>query len=160
MRDDEHSKRVVLIAHCILNQNSRATGLAKNPSAMKPLVNFLLRNKIGIMQMPCPELAFKGVLRHPQTREQYDSPKFRKHCQRIANELVDQIQEYSKGGIELKLVLGVQGSPSCAVDVPSAGIFMDELRSALNSKRFSAQSYEICSERLREDIAQLKKLIK
>lgn len=160
MRDNQHSKRVVLIAHCILNQNSRATGLAKNPSAMKPLVNFLLRNKIGIIQMPCPELAFKGVLRQPQTREQYDSTKFRKHCQKIANELVDQMQEYAKGGIELKLVLGMQGSPSCAVDVPSVGIFMEELRSALNGKKFSVQFYEICCERLRKDVAQLRKLIR
>ena len=84
---------------------------------------------------------------------------FRTHCRKIAEELANQIQEYEKCGIKLKLVIGVKGSPSCSVNEIS-GIFMEELHSALNKKAISVPFYEVDLERIKENIITLEKFIK
>ena len=61
MFNDGRSKRVVLVAHCFLNQNSISDGTAVYPAAFKDLVVFFLNADIGIVQMPCPELCCLGL---------------------------------------------------------------------------------------------------
>jgi predicted secreted protein len=94
MFDDGRSGKIALIAHCILNQNSRAIGLAKRPSTVTEIVDFLARNRIGIIQMPCPEVVYAGVPRHPQTKDQCDNGTFRWQCKKIAKKAVNQIRQY------------------------------------------------------------------
>jgi predicted secreted protein len=159
MLDDKRSWKIVLVAHCILNQNARVLGLADKPGAVGDVVDFLMRSGVGIIQMPCPEFTYAGLLRQPKTREQYDNTMFRRHCRKFADEIANQISEYAKGGVKLVLVVGVDGSPSCSVKEPS-GIFMEELRSALNKHGFSAPFCEINLESLREDIAEMEKYVK
>jgi predicted secreted protein len=159
MLGDRRSCEVVLVAHCILNQNSRVLGLAKKAGAVNEVVDFLVRSGVGIIQMPCPEFTYAGLLRQPKTREQYDNAMFRRHCRKIADEIANQIQEYVKGGVKLKLVVGVDGSPSCGVK-ETPGIFMEELRSALDKLGVSAPFCGIRLECLREDIAEMKKHVK
>jgi predicted secreted protein len=159
MLKDKRSGKIALVAHCVLNQNSRVLGLAERSSTITEIVEFLTRNEIGIIQMPCPELAYAGILRLSKIKEQYDNAPFRAHCRRIAKELANQIQEYEKGGIKLKLVIGVDGSPSCGVS-ETFGILMNELRSALAEKQISAPFHGIHYARLKEDITKLEKLTK
>jgi predicted secreted protein len=172
---DKRSRQIALVAHCTLNQNSRATGLAKRPSIITEIVEFLARNEIGIIQIPCPELTYAGLLRPPQTRDQYDNVTFRMHCRKIAEDLANQVHEYEKCGIKLKLVIGIVGSPSCGVNetskentrknrlghkkVKGSGIFIEELRSALNAREISVPFYGIRYERLENDVGNLEKLI-
>lgn len=52
MFDDGRSKKVVFIAHCLLNQNSISDGTAVYPGAFKEVVEFFLNADIGIVQMP------------------------------------------------------------------------------------------------------------
>ncbi len=158
MFNDKRSGKIALITHCILNQNSRASGLAQKPSIVSEIVDFLVRNKIGIIQMPCPELAYAGVLRQPQTIEQYDNAEYRRHCRKIAEEISNQIQQYENHGIKLETVIGINGSPTCSAD--NYGIFMKELRFALDKKRISAPFYDIHYKSLKKDITKLNKLIK
>jgi predicted secreted protein len=174
--EDKRSRKIALVAHCITNQNSRAVGLAKRPSVITEIVEFLMRNQIGIIQMPCPELTYAGLLRPPQTREQYDNVMFRRRCRKIAEELANQIHEYETYGIILKLVIGIDGSPSCGVNetskenackdklghkkVKGPGILIEELRSALDEQRISVPFYGIRYERLKDDADKLEKLIK
>jgi predicted secreted protein len=68
MFKDKRSGKIALIAHCILNQNSRASGLAERSSVITEIAEFLIRNEIGIIQMSCPELAYAGVSRQPQLK--------------------------------------------------------------------------------------------
>lgn len=164
MLRDRRSGKIALVAHCILNQNSRASGLVEKSSAITEIVELLIHNGLGIIQMPCPELAYAGVSRTPQTREQYDTATFRKRCKKIAEELASQIQEYEKSGIRLKIVLGVDESPSCGVNetlnVKVSGIFIEELHSALTKRKIIVPFYGIGYERLSWDLANLKKLIR
>ncbi|MDH7477291.1 MAG: 2-thiouracil desulfurase family protein [Candidatus Bathyarchaeota archaeon] len=156
---DKRSGKIALVAHCLLNQNSRAIGLAKSLSVINEIVEFLVRKEIGIIQMPCPELAYVGVSRQPQTREQYNNANFRRCCRKMVEEIVNLVQEYAKAGVKLKIVVGIEGSPSCGVN-EILGIFMEELRSKLDEEGLSAPFYGISLERLKEDIIELEKLVK
>ena len=175
MLNDKRSGRIVVVAHCILNQNSRVSGLAERSSVITEIIELLMSNEVGIIQMPCPELTYAGLLRQPQTKDQYDNAVFRSHCRKIANKIVDQIQEYAKSGIKTKLVIGVDGSPSCGVNITSkgnprskskhkkvkgSGILMEELRFELEQKRISIPFYGILYKRLLKDLIEIEKLLK
>lgn len=157
MFDDERSGKIALIAHCILNQNFRAAGLAERPSMITEILKFLASNEIGVIQMSCPELAYAGALRAPQTESQNNDTTFRRQCKRIAQEIADQIRQYEEHEIRLKLVIGVDGSPSCSVH--NSGIFMEKLRLALNKRGITAPFYDIHYRSLNKGIMKLKKLI-
>jgi predicted secreted protein len=83
---------------------------------------------------------------------------FRKQCRKIAEELANQIQEYAKCGIKLKLVIGVNGNPSCGVNETS-GILTEELRFALDNRKISVPFYGIHYECLKDDVVKLKRYI-
>ena len=61
--EDGRSKKVIFIAHCILNQNSISDGTAVFPATFKDVIKILLDADIGIVQMPCPELCCLGLNR-------------------------------------------------------------------------------------------------
>lgn len=173
---DKRSGRIAVVAHCTLNQNSRVLGLAERPSMVTEIVELFTTYNIGVIQMPCPELKYAGILRRSQTRDQYDTAMFRSFCHEIAEEIVDQIQEYSKCGIKTEIIVGVDGSPSCGVNETSAGkrcqkksgdkkiegsgILIQELRWALKKRETSIPFHGIQYERLAEDAAKIEKLIK
>jgi len=163
MLKDKRSGKIALVAHCILNQNSRVLGLAERSSVIAEIVEFLMHHEIGIIQMPCPELSYAGLLRESQTKEQYNNVKFRKHCRKTAEDLANQVQEYEKYGIKLKLVIGVTGSPSCGINETSkakdSGILIQELRFALNQRRISVPFYGIHYKCLEDDVAKLEKYV-
>lgn len=76
----------------------------------------------------------------------------------MAKEIADQIKEYRDCGVKLKIVLGIEGSPSCGVKEVS-GIFMEELRSKLDELGISVPFHGIRLEHLNEDIAEIEKRI-
>jgi len=176
MLKDKRSGKIAIVAHCILNQNSRVLGLAERSSVITEIAEFLICNEMGIIQMPCPELTYAGLLRKAQTRDQYNTAMFRRHCKRIVKEIVNQIQEYEKCGIKVKIVIGVDGSPSCGVNETSredpckntlkhermkgSGVLMEELSIALKKRNFSIPFYGMRYERLPEDLAEIEKLVK
>jgi len=164
MFKDNRSGKIALVAHCILNQNSRVFGLAEKSSAITEIVDFLIRKNLGIIQLPCPELTYAGISRLPQTKEQYSTATFRKHCKKIAEDIAKQIQEYETCGVRLKLVIGVAGSPSCNVaddsNAKDSGIFMEELQHALGEREISAPFYGARCNRLLEDLVELEKIVK
>ena len=52
---DERSRRVVLVSHCLLNENTRYAGGATRPGAVVEIVDELMAAGYGIHQLPCPE---------------------------------------------------------------------------------------------------------
>lgn len=112
--EDKRSKRVAIIAHCLLNQNAKVNGFAFFPAMVKPLIDILYTNNFGIIQLPCPETTFSGTRRWWYVREQYDTPGYRAHCRRILQPILSQIVEYQKEGYKV-MIIGLDGSPSCGV---------------------------------------------
>jgi predicted secreted protein len=149
---DARSHTVVFVCHCLLNQNAKVEPLAGYPGVFTPLVRLLVDKGVGIVQLPCPEVEHLGVRRPlgTDTREQYDTPEYRKVCGTVAEQVVSLMQTYERNGYRVACVLGVEGSPSCSVErVPvldrhgarttaaGSGLFIEALRTAMDKHNVS-----------------------
>lgn len=147
------SRRIAVVAHCVLNANSKVHGLASYPGAVAPLVNRLVAEGTGIVQLPCPEASFLGMRRWGMTYEQYDTPAYRRYCREVLGTVVDELVAFAGAGYAIESVIGIDGSPSCGVamtcigysggevtSVPSctraegSGVFIEVLRAMLAEK--------------------------
>lgn len=61
MFTDCRSKKVILVWHCILNQNSISDGTADYSATNESVLNLLIQSKVGIIQMPYPETLCLGL---------------------------------------------------------------------------------------------------
>ena len=148
MFTDQRSRRVIFVAHCILNQNAKIDRCAHYPGAMRELAEFLVASGAGIVQMPCPELMCLGLDRQAVdapdvTIESEDSRvalRMRDDephalCRRLAVDVLYQIGEYRRHGFEVAGILGINGSPTCGVETnwfegeeaAGPGVFVREL---------------------------------
>ena len=139
---DRRGRRIIFQAHCLLNQNAKVEGLAGYRGACEPLMRLLLKSGAGLVQLPCPEAACLGLGRPlgTDTVEQYDTPRYRAVCRRLARAAVREMRTYQDAGYEVLAVLGVEGSPSCSVEraprliagkrrlVRGGGLFVEALR--------------------------------
>lgn len=129
MFTDRRSKKVMLVAHCVLNQNAKIDGCAFYAGAMRETAQLLLDSGLGIMQMPCPELLLLGLDRQVDpnaitTVESEDDrvaarmseARARSFCRRLARDLVNQVEQYQQNGFHVVGVLGINGSPTCGVE--------------------------------------------
>ncbi|NLF97607.1 MAG: DUF523 domain-containing protein [Candidatus Riflebacteria bacterium] len=126
----KRSKKLVLLAHCILNSNSKVVGLAQYAGALEEVVVGHIRRGSGIIQLPCPETTFLGLKRWGMTREQYDTPFYRSHCRSILQPYMQQIEDYLANGYNIEEIVGVDGSPSCGVNLTCAGYCGGEMDDA------------------------------
>ncbi|OIK12437.1 hypothetical protein BIV60_16185 [Bacillus sp. MUM 116] len=120
----QRSKKILLVSHCILNQNTVIENEARAEGAILSAIEWAIKEGFGFLQLPCPEFTFLGLNRPPMTYEQYNTPEYRKHCREILEPVLNQAKEYLKNGYEITGLLGIKSSPSCD---PSRGIFMEEL---------------------------------
>jgi predicted secreted protein len=148
------------MCHCLLNSNSKISGLSFYGGALLPVVNKHLASGAGIIQLPCPEMTYLGLKRWGMTRDQYDTPFFQRHCRKILTPYLDQFIEYINNGYVIESVVGVDGSPSCGVhftcegycggmidkerpqssrEVEGEGVFIRELASMLKQNDISLQ---------------------
>jgi predicted secreted protein len=142
---------VALVAHCLLNQNSKVAEGAICAGVHREVVAALRERGWRIEQMPCPELAFTGLNRFWAVREQLDTAAYRRHCRRLAKGVAGAIEAHVRAGDDVILV-GLEGSPSMGVHVtssdperggrpewpegtdelsPGSGIFIEELAAEL-----------------------------
>jgi predicted secreted protein len=113
---DKRSGKVIFLSHCCLNQNAKVRGIAQYPGAVLPLVELLLEHGIGIYQMTCPEMTYMGNMRWGMVQDQYNNPMFRRHCQRLAEVVVDQAQNYLQCGYKVLGFVMMDGSPVCGLN--------------------------------------------
>jgi hypothetical protein len=166
---DERSRRFVAMIECALNQNARDTGAACFPDMNFPLLELCHRYGVGILQMPCPEVAALGPGRKrppgQSLRAAMDSEAGRSTCRALAREVSDTIDAYAARGCELVAVLGGNPlSPGCAVHQgedglrAESGVFMQALQTELRRRKYDPafrgmRDYD--PEQLREDLAWL-----
>lgn len=115
--NDRRGRRMVMLAHCLLNQNAKVAGLASHPGVFSPLAPVLTEAGVGVVQLPCPEFQHLGPSRPlgTDTVEQYDTPAYRAACAEIARRAAAGAASYRDAGYHILAVLGVEGSPSCGV---------------------------------------------
>ena len=154
MFTDGRSRKVVFVAHCLLNQNAISDQTAVYPAAFREVVDFFLERDVGIVQMPCPELCCLGLDRgdpaggtrevtveNTRIRAAMAEPVPHEMLTRLADLVLLQIREYHKHGFQILGIVGANRSPNCGVDTTSAdnqelpgrGLFMEELERRLTA---------------------------
>ena len=152
MFTDQRSKKIVLVSHCILNQNSISDGTADFPGTNESIVKLLMESNIGIIQLPCPELSCLGldrgnvhggerdvIVENTRIRQQLETDRSAKMIQHLVDQTLFQIKEYINNGFSILGVIGINRSPSCGVQTTSKnnqevigeGVFMERLRQEL-----------------------------
>ena len=111
----KRGKKIIFLAHCILNVNSKVGGLASYPAMVRGLVDFLADRDVGMIQLPCPETEILGVQRWGHVKDQLSHPFFSDGCARLLASSVRQAAMYQEQGYTLLGIVGVDGSPSCGV---------------------------------------------
>ena len=127
----QRSKRILMVSHCILNQNTVIDNEARAEGAVQSATEWALKEGFGILQLPCPEFTFLGLNRPSMTYEEYNTPEYRKHCREILKPILHQAEEYTANGYEIVGMLGIQSSPSCDT---TRGIFIEELIRLFSTK--------------------------
>jgi predicted secreted protein len=122
----QRKKQILLVSHCILNQNTVIENEARAEGAVLSATAWATKQGFGIVQLPCPEFTFLGLNRPPMTYDEYNTPEYRKHCREILTLVLNQSKEYLMHGYELAGVLGIQSSPSCDPN-RGRGVFIEEL---------------------------------
>ncbi|MCP4179678.1 MAG: DUF523 domain-containing protein [bacterium] len=180
MFDDNRSKKIILVAHCILNQNSLCDGLAKYPGIAKEILNLISSFNVGIIQMPCPELLSLGLSRkneggslEPLTAENtrirkllYEKSAFNK-LEKIVDAILYQILEYKKYFFEIVGIIGIDPSPSCGVnstskdniEVQGKGVFIELLEQKLMKNGIYIKKTGINFFEIEKTIKEIKKLL-
>ena len=136
---DARSGRVVLLSHCLLNQNTRYLGGAVCPGVVAAAAQQYVDDGTGLVQMPCPEQRVWGgvlktrwlwVLEHPRAARTAVGLAplarwyLRRRYARLARAVADDVADYVASGCTVTGIVGVAGSPSCGVettlDLPAA----------------------------------------
>lgn len=129
---DQRGRRVVFLAHCLLNENTRYLGGARSAGPVREILQSCLERGIGIVQLPCPEQhAWGGVLKR-RLIPLYGSRGtllFRLRAlllpvalwytrsiyRQLARQTAAQVRDYQTSGFLVLGVIGVDGSPTCGV---------------------------------------------
>jgi predicted secreted protein len=152
MFEDARSKKIILVSHCILNQNVKIDRCAWYPGAIREVTQTILDAGVGFIQMPCPELLCVGLDRQAErgvvttieseddrVAERMEDEKPRQICRKLVGDLVDQIEQYRLNGFTVLGVLGINGSPTCGVEkgwanggfTETPGVLIEALTGAL-----------------------------
>lgn len=180
MFTDKRSKKVLLMAHCILNQNSISDNTADFPGTFKEVVNLLLQYDVGVVQMPCPELLCLGldrgdihgaeravVVENTRIRNALNQSLATKKLKVLVDQVIFQIDEYIKNGFSIVGIVGINRSPSCGIDTTSMndkevegkGVFMESLSKKLKNKGMKIEMIGVKTSEVDKSITKLKKLL-
>lgn len=170
---DGRGHRFVAVIDCILNQNVRDAGAAVSPAMNLALLELCHEHAVGILQMPCPEIAALGF---PRTRpagqtirQALDTASGRRACAALAVGVADRIVGQLAAGDRLLAILGGNlRSPGCAVHGDGngvhgdSGVFIQELQGELGRRGLTPPFRGIrdaAPELLAEDLLWLRQLI-
>ena len=146
-KQDNRSYHFIAVIDCILNQNARDSGAAAYPAMNWEVIQLCNDYNIGILQMPCPEIAFLGF---PRTRPPgvsiraaLDTAEGRFCCRKLSIDTADRIKELMQQGAQCLAILG--GNPEslgCAVPIDNkkqnvSGVFIVELSNELYQRNIS-----------------------
>lgn len=180
MFTDKRSKKVIFIAHCILNQNTKLDCCAHFPGAVKEVIELLIANDIGIIQMPCPEMLYLGLNRETDvsakpTIEEEDTRIYERMlekgsqalCEKIVNEVIYQIKDYQYNNFEVVGLIGINGSPTCGIEttwkqgkeINEKGVFIKMLVEELAKNHISVTMTGVKVYQINEALEAIKKLL-
>lgn len=113
----KRSKKLAVIAHCILNQNSVVVPYAREMKEFSPFILKSMENNIGLLQLPCPEAALYGLNRWGHVKDQFMHKGFINPAREMLEKFTDTLSDYIEAGYEITGIYGIKGSPSCGVNL-------------------------------------------
>ena len=116
------SKKLIIVSHCILNQNSVVLPYAREMKVFKKFIADKLEENMGILQLPCPEMNLYGLKRWGHVKDQFEHSGFINPCDEEIEKFIDIIKDYKKNGYEIQGIYGIKGSPSCGVSLTCRAI--------------------------------------
>ncbi|BBB90996.1 MAG TPA: hypothetical protein PKA28_10515 [Methylomusa anaerophila] len=119
----QRKNKLALVSHCVLNQNSVVSPLARAGGAFHSLITVLSEWSLGIYQLPCPELIHAGMKRKPQTYEDYNTPEYDAVCREAAQRVLRDLDGFRAVGCTVSLLLGIRGSPTCSLTGVTGHLF-------------------------------------
>lgn len=142
---DGRGRRIVAVIECILNQNARDAGAAIAPAMSWEVVSLCHAHGVGMVQLPCPEIACLGMARTRapgcSIRAALDTEAGHVRCAALGVQAADRLEAYLRAGCQVLAVLGGNPqSPGCAVHfdgqglASASGIFMGELHAELRRR--------------------------
>lgn len=120
-------KKILVISHCIINQNSVVLPYGREMKAFKEMIEYCLENNIGFIQLPCPELKQLGLKRWGHLKTQLNFPSYKRVCSELLKDVVEELEEYISNGYEILGVCGIKGSPTCGVSLTCIGEWQGEI---------------------------------
>jgi len=180
MFHDKRSRRIVIVAHCLLNQNSISDGTADLPSQFTEVIDLIMTRRIGVIQLPCPELTCLGLDRQDRrggTRELLTENSrirrlmmraaHRRTLQQEARRLAMQIEQYVRYDFAVVGIVGINRSPSCGIEtttvdgheVPGRGVFMEIIERELRRRKIDLRMIGVKTSRKRASLREVKALL-
>lgn len=180
MFQDKRSKKIVLVSHCILNQNSISDGTADFPAQFKEIVKLIEEEDIGIIQLPCPEFLCLGLFRkdmngsirellaeNTRIRTLLEKKNNLDKLRLLAKPIVCQLREYIEYGFYIVGIIGINRSPSCGVETTSInnneeegrGVFMNIILEELDNLGIAIDAIGVKTSNIEESVLKVKQLI-
>lgn len=181
MFTDCRSKKIVFVAHCVLNQNSISDGTAIFSGVVNEILELFFSSQVGIVQMPCPELMCLGLDRgnidggslpvveeNTRIRACMSDDLMSLKIDQLVKDIIYQIMEYEKHKFKILGIIGINRSPSCGVDTTSdnnleiegKGLFINSLSKALEDRQLSIKTIGIKPSDMENALTEVKKLLK
>lgn len=180
MFPDARGRKVLIVSHCIFNQNAIMNGCASYPGTMEKVAELIMGAKIGILQMPCLEMNCLGLDRgriegykngitveNTRIRKALEDNIPNKIMDDFANYIILQVKEYMKYGFTIVGVVGINRSPTCGVnttsmndvEVEGEGIFIQKLKKALKDLNIDIPFIGVKGSEPEKSIAAIKGLL-
>jgi hypothetical protein len=109
-------RRLLIVSHCVLNQNAVVQPLARSAGVMRSAADWALAEGYELFQLPCPEFRFAGPHRRGASFDDYNTEAFHSSNSRMLEPVIRNLLRYRDAGYEIVGGLHVQGSPACDPD--------------------------------------------
>lgn len=158
--EDCRSKKVIFLCNCILNANSKVLERARYSGIFSEVMHIIDEFGLGVIQMPCPETLHCGSQRYWGGKNVFENASYRRFCRQLAEQITDYIDNYRLVDYEVIGIVGCDGSPTCGVNFTNhyangggrpkpvdrsllrdSGIFIDELKEALNARGITMPAF-------------------
>jgi len=180
MFNDKRSKKIIVLAHCLLNQNSISDGTADLSGQFTEVIQLLMANDIGMIQLPCPEFLCLGLdrqdkkgakryllLENTRIRNLLEKRENMEILRKKAKEVANQLEEYHQHGFMIYGIIGVNRSPSCGIETttingeekPGHGVFMELIESALQKEGIYIRMIGSKTSQQKESVEKIKRFI-
>lgn len=142
-----HEKAGVLVAPCILSPGFQAERKGDGHWGY-PFIKMLMEYEMDIVPLYCPESSFEGyqmgMKRKKHGIDYYQTlTGYREYCLELAQRSAEIVEDMCAGGYNFICCIGVEHSPSCAVNymyshrgmIKQPGIFFEAFQEELVKKK-------------------------